>query len=163
MRMDKMLLFDTDRCTGCQLCEQICSFVHTKTSNPERSRIRILKIEQSGLNIQIFCQQCDDAACIAACPVSAIDRSESTGAIEIDQELCMKCEECVSACPFQSMHFDRMDDKITTCDLCGGDPQCALFCQTKAIEFLDKHPSAIQKKRDALQALDRLLKLVKDH
>ena len=90
--MDKALIFSPDRCTGCGLCELICSLGHTETCNPARSRIRILRMEQKGVIIQTFCQQCEDAACIAACPVSAINHSESTGAIEIDHELCIMCE-----------------------------------------------------------------------
>ena len=160
--MDKVLVYNADRCTGCGLCELICSLFHTGTCNPERSRIRILRMEQKGVNIQMFCQQCEDAACIAACPVSAINRNESTGTIEIDYELCMKCENCITECPFKGVHFDHVDDKIINCDLCGGDPKCVMFCQTRALECLEKDPVAIQKKRDSLKELEGLLKLTEE-
>jgi carbon-monoxide dehydrogenase iron sulfur subunit len=161
--MDKTLIFSPDRCTGCALCEQICSLVHTNTCNPERSRIRILRMEQKGVIIQMFCQQCEDAACIAACPVSAIEHNESTGSIEIDHELCVMCGECIAACPFKAIYRDDIDEKIITCDLCGGDPNCIKYCETKAIEFLDKNSVVIQKKKKALQELEGLLKLIKEH
>ena len=38
--MGKVLAFNTDRCTGCGLCELICSLVHTETCNPARSKFR---------------------------------------------------------------------------------------------------------------------------
>jgi hypothetical protein len=38
-----------------------------------------------------------------------------------------------------------------------------MFCQTKAIEFLEKDTGAIQKKRDALRELESLLKLAEDN
>jgi len=160
--MDKVLVFNTDHCTGCRLCESICSLVHTETCNPERSRIRILKLERKGVDIQTFCQQCEDAACIAACPVSAIDRNKSTGTVEIDYELCITCKECIIACPFKGIYFDSLDDKIIKCDLCNGDPKCVMFCGTKAIEFLEKDSATIQKKRDSLQELERVLKLTEE-
>lgn len=161
--MDKVLVFNPDRCTGCRLCELICSLVHTETCNPERSRIQILRMEEKGVNIQTFCQQCEDAACIAVCPVSAINRNKSTWVNELDYELCIKCKDCIIECPFKGIYFDSIDDKIINCDLCGGDPKCVMFCETRAIEFLEKDSVAIQKKRDSLQELERLLKLTEDY
>jgi anaerobic carbon-monoxide dehydrogenase iron sulfur subunit len=161
--MDKILIFSPDRCTGCSLCESICSLVHTKTCNPERSRIRIIRMEQKGVIIQTFCQKCENAACIAACPVSAIEHNESAGTIEIDHELCILCEECIAACPFRGIYRDDVDEKIIACDLCGGDPNCVKYCETKAIEFLEKNSGAIQKKKKLLKELEGLLKLIKEY
>lgn len=161
--MEKALVFNKDRCTGCRLCETICSLVHTETCNPERSRIRILEIQQKGVEIQLCCQQCEDPVCIAGCPVSAISKNQSTGAIEIDYELCIKCEECITGCPYKAICLDRIDDKVVKCDLCGGDPRCVLFCQTKAIEYLERDSVVIQKKRDSLLELEGLLKLAEDY
>lgn len=163
--MDKILAFDLNRCTGCRLCELICSLVHTKTCNPERSRIRVLRMEEKGVDLPVFCQEqeCEDAACIGACPVSAINRNESTQAIEIDYESCSKCKDCIIECPYKGIYFDSVDDRIIKCDLCGGDPKCVMFCETKALEFLEKDTGAIQKKRDALRELESLLKLAEDN
>ncbi len=106
----------------------------------------------------MICQQCEDAACIAACPVSAISRNAVTGAIEIDGEACILCEECVAACPFKAIHLDEPDEKIITCDLCSGDPQCEKCCETKAVEFVEKDSAAAQAKPDSLRELKELLK-----
>lgn len=161
--MDKALLFSPNLCTGCGLCELICSLGHTETCNPARSRIRIMRMEQKGVIIQTFCQQCEDAACMAACPVSAISKNQSAGTIEIDHELCIMCEDCIAACPFKGIYRDGSDEKIIACDLCGGDPQCVKYCETKAIDFLEKDPAAIQKKRESLQELEGLLKLAQEY
>jgi carbon-monoxide dehydrogenase iron sulfur subunit len=161
--MDKALIFSPDQCTGCGLCEMVCSLGHTETCNPARSRIRILRMEEKGVIIQTFCQQCEDPACIAACPVSAINHSESTGAIEIDPELCIMCEACITACPFKGIYRDGSDEKIIACDLCGGEPKCVKYCETKAIEFLGKDPVTIQKKRESLQELEGLLQLAQEY
>ena len=161
--MEKALVFDKDRCTGCRLCETICSLVHTETCNPERSRIRIMEVQQGGVEIRLCCQQCEDPFCMAACPVSAIHKNPFTGAIEIDHELCTKCEECLTACPYQAISLDRVEDKVINCDLCGGDPRCIVFCQTRAIEFVEKDSVVIQKKRDALRELEGLLKLAEKY
>jgi len=158
--MDKILRFNTDRCTGCGLCELICSLGHVKACNPERSRIRILRMEEKGVNIQMFCQQCEDAVCIAACPVSAINKNQSSGMVEIDYELCIKCKECLTACPYKGIYFDNTDDKIIKCDLCGGNPKCVTFCETKAIQFMEKDSNTIHARRMALQEIEKALKLI---
>ena len=157
--MDKVLVFNQGRCTGCGLCELTCSLVHTETCNPERSRIRILRMEEKGLNVLTFCQQCEDAACIAACPVSAISNNKGTGLIEIDHELCVQCMECVAKCPFKAIYFDRIDERIIACDFCGGTPECVTYCETKAIEFVERGSVAMQKKREFLQEFEQHLKL----
>ena len=63
-------------------------------------------------------------ACAAACPVSAIQRNPSSEVVEIDLDLCVKCKECITACPYKAIYFDDIEDKIIKCDLCGGDPKC---------------------------------------
>jgi Fe-S-cluster-containing hydrogenase component 2 len=82
--------------------------------------------------------------------------------VGIDDELCIKCQECLTACPYKAIFFDGIDDKVIKCDLCGGDPKCVRFCETRAIEFLEKDSAALQKKRDPLQELERLLKLTEE-
>ncbi len=156
--MDRILVFNQGRCTGCGLCELMCSLAHTETCNPERSRIKILKMEQEGLNVQTFCQQCEDAACIAACPASAISKNTTAGVIEIDHDSCVQCLECVAKCPFKAIYFDRTDEKIIACNLCGGEPECVTYCETKSIEFVEKDSAAVEKKKESLQELEQLLK-----
>ena len=157
--MGKIPVLHPDRCTGCGLCELMCSVSHTESSDPSRSRIRILRREEKGFFLQMICQQCEDAACIAACPVSAISRNATTGAIEIDGEACILCQECVAACPFKAIHLDEADEKIITCDLCSGDPQCEKCCETKAVEFVEKDSAATKRNAVFSQEFQRLLKI----
>lgn len=160
--MDKLLIFHLDCCTSCGLCESVCSLVHTQTCNPARSRIRVVKQEPQGVYIPTFCQQCEDAPCIAACPTQAIGRSPGTNAIEIDRDLCALCEECIAACPFKGIYRDEIDQVVIACDLCGGAPKCVLFCETKAIEFLESDPVAAEKKDVALQDWRQRLSAVEE-
>ncbi|MHB1042609.1 MAG: 4Fe-4S dicluster domain-containing protein [Eubacteriales bacterium] len=158
--MDKALVFNPDRCTGCRLCELICSLAHTGTCNPQRSRIRIVKWEEKGINVPMFCQQCEDAICMDVCPVAAITRNHITGLTETDYNACIQCKMCVITCPFGAVSIDRIEnDKPIRCDLCGGDAKCVQFCETGGIEFIYKDAIAMRKKREAVERLGRLLKL----
>ncbi len=160
--MDKILGFNADRCTGCGLCELICSLVHVKACNPERSRIRILRMEEKGIHLPTFCQECEEPACLAACPVSAITRNPSSGMVAVNDEACVQCKECIAACPYQGIFFDPVDEKITKCDLCAGDPKCVKFCETKAIEFIERNPATVQKKENYLQKAKKILKTAEE-
>lgn len=133
--MKKLLFFFPEKCTGCRVCESMCSLTHTGEINPARSRIRVFKSEKDGTDLPMTCLQCEDALCAKACPVGAIKLDPITGAQVTDTTLCFNCRMCVIACPFGGTLVD-IDNRIMRCDLCGGDPQCVKFCETKAIEFL---------------------------
>ena len=65
--MGKVLQINLEKCTGCRLCELVCSVFHDGASNAARSRIKVVKWEQEGLYIPMSCQQCQDAPCMIVC------------------------------------------------------------------------------------------------
>ena len=77
----------------------------------------------------------EEAGCVRACPVEALVRNEETGAIDVDDERCVRCMSCVVACPFGNMLHDEPAGAVVKCDVCGGNPACAMFCPTKALEY----------------------------
>jgi len=149
----KVLMINYEKCTGCRLCELVCSVVHEGVSNPSRGRIKIIKWESEGLYIPISCQQCEDAPCVNVCPVKAISRDETLDRIAVDYDVCIGCRACVSACPFGAMSFDVIGRKVIKCDLCDGDPQCVRFCEIHALEYVDADRVSVIKKRGAAQRL----------
>jgi len=124
------------RCTGCRTCELACSFTHSVNGKPGLSRIYPLETGFKDLWVPVTCLQCDDPACAKSCLVDAITRNEETGAMVLDAEKCVRCMACVAACPFGCSLLDTHNDLVVKCDLCGGDPACAHFCPTKALEYL---------------------------
>ena len=151
--LDKVLMVNHEKCTGCRLCEVICSVTHDGVSNPARSRIKVMKWESEGLYIPMTCQQCDDAPCMNVCPVKAISRDEDVGFVTVDEDVCIGCRSCVAICPFGAMNYNVMDKKVFKCDLCGGKPQCVLFCDMKAVDYVSADRLSVFKKRDAAQRL----------
>jgi Fe-S-cluster-containing hydrogenase component 2 len=121
-------------CTGCRTCELACAVSHGQQMMPARSRVRAFAFSEKQ-NIPILCLQCDQAACAAICPVEALPRNEATGAIEVDQDRCIRCKLCIPACPFGNIYVDPTADEVVKCDLCGGTPICAQFCPTGALSF----------------------------
>jgi len=135
--------FTTD-CTACKGCELICSFFREGKNNPALSRIRIrltdiewIKGKADKIVEQKVCKQCPGIPmCMIACPVEgALYRDSETGAVVVNDELCIRCKKCVEACPFEAVWYNERADKILKCDLCGGEPKCVEWCPVECLKF----------------------------
>ena len=133
--MEKTLTITPSRCTACRTCELACSFRHAiGYGRPAVPRIRAFMFGE-GKNQILTCFQCDEAACVKVCPVEALSRNERTGAIEVDANRCIGCGLCSIACPFGHISHDSECKIAIKCDLCGGEPACAAFCPSGALEY----------------------------
>jgi len=135
--------FDPTLCSWCGCCELICSLVHEDECRPSLARIHII-IDQFEAKVSAsFCQQCDEAPCISACPVEAIFVDERTGARVIDEGLCVGCGACAKACPFnregEAITFNPKKNVYIKCDLCSGlsGPRCVAVCPQGALKYVE--------------------------
>ena len=79
--MEKVLIFDSDKCTGCRVCELVCSMTHWGEFNPKKSYIKILKNKEMDLNIAALGVKCDFCEkCVQRCLPNAITFMASTEA-----------------------------------------------------------------------------------
>lgn len=129
----KTLEIHPDRCTGCRTCEAACVFFHSGYLDYSRSRVRMIRDDDHGLDIITLCVQCEKKPCVKACPVDAIAPNKN-GTVAIDDR-CTNCGLCKKACPYSGPQADPTGEKYFTCDLCGGDPQCVQWCPFDAIEY----------------------------
>jgi Fe-S-cluster-containing hydrogenase component 2 len=150
--MKKLIVADLDKCTGCRICEMFCAFFKEKVFNPNRSRIRIIKMEREGLDIPVFCQQCEDPVCRDVCPVGALSKG-SDAVMHLDPERCIGCWACSISCPYGAISFYEGEFKL--CDLCEGDPKCAKWCPTEAIQYVNECLADIPRRRVAAESLAR--------
>lgn len=151
--MENVLTVDYQKCTGCRLCELVCSVTHDGISNPARSSIRVVKWEEEGRYVPMICQQCEDAPCKNICPVGAISRDKDYDFLTVDYNICIGCRSCVNVCPFGAMNYNKIDKKVFKCDLCGGKPQCVRFCDEKAVDFVQSDNITARRKRNAANRL----------
>jgi len=83
---------------------------------------------------------CDFPACAAVCPVEAITKYEE-GPVVIDPQVCIGCEYCIYACPWDVITKSDVTHKATKCTMCsdrlGEDKQpfCVQACPADALDF----------------------------
>lgn len=136
----KKLLVDKKKCSGCRICESVCSYHKLGDKfNRKKAAIRIIVEGELGENnTPVICRHCKKAKCSEACPVEAFYQDEKTGALVIDQNKCIGCGLCAEACPFGAIYLHEELSIPLKCDLCGGEPLCVKYCVPTAITYEDE-------------------------
>lgn len=146
--MKKILMVDIKACSGCRTCEVVCSFEKEKAVGPANSRIRVLKIDERGIDVPVLCQHCESPLCADVCPVNAITVRQGGQGVVLNQERCVGCRACLLACPYGAIQVHGTTGKSMKCDLCGGDPQCVKLCPKQALFYDDPEViNALQRQR----------------
>jgi anaerobic carbon-monoxide dehydrogenase iron sulfur subunit len=160
--MDKTLVLRPEKCTGCHSCEMICSLTHDGECNFNLSRIGVIKTNGGGTNenIPVVCQQCSAPICADVCIMGAISRNETTGALLVNEDLCVGCKTCVVACPLGGVLYHYVKKCAMKCDLCGGDPECVKSCLYGALEYLPLDSWGWRQRRKGAEHLGRLFEVV---
>ncbi|MDR0875352.1 MAG: carboxypeptidase regulatory-like domain-containing protein [Clostridiales Family XIII bacterium] len=154
--MSKVFVIDIGRCTGCYCCQIACKDEHcgndwSPYAKPqpdtgqfwlkidEHIRGTIPKVKMHYL--PHLCNHCENAACITACPHSAIYKRED-GLVIIDPEKCEGCKKCVDACAYDAVFFNdelKISQKCTGCahliDTDDDVPRCVQSCTTECLQF----------------------------
>jgi len=126
---------DASLCRGCEACMLACALVHEGLSNPLLARVRVSKDMATYTFAIILCQQCDDPACVQACPADAI-LLDSRGVPAIQEAVCIQCGLCADECPYQAIFHDAAADRYFKCDLCpqlASGPACVNICPVAAL------------------------------
>ena len=125
----KKLKTDASKCTGCGICEAVCSQTYFKEANREKSAIRI---EKDGDKFRIeVCDQCGD--CIKMCSPVALGRA-SSGVVRITKDSCVGCLVCVGECTRGLMRYHDEEPMPFKCVACG---LCAKQCPSGALALAD--------------------------
>jgi len=162
-------LVDTTRCIGCRKCEEACNrsnrlpqpdepfddrWVMRERRRPDATRFTVVnsypgapspaKPDRDETTIKVQCMHCLDPACVSACIVGALTKSES-GPVVYDADKCIGCRYCIVACPFEipAYEYDTPGaPRVMKCTFCvdqhtktGASPACAAACPMEAIVF----------------------------
>ena len=125
-----------ETCSGCRICEMVCSLYHEKDAiNPRRSRIRVVSSREKTAVLPMVCHSCTDPSCVASCPLECLSQDESDMVV-VNKKTCSGCGECMVACPFGAMQIHPMTNIAMTCDHCDGKFLCVNYCPENVLDFL---------------------------
>ena len=119
------------RCVGCRRCVHACVEENNQSRDPEIQYIRVLEMPEGTFDVEksnhyyepdtvpakgkyympVQCQQCENPACVKACPVGATWKDED-GIVVIDYDWCIGCRYCEAACPYWARRFNFAEPKI---------------------------------------------------
>ncbi len=175
-RQHPSMLYDTTLCVGCRACQNGCrSWNETAVELDPSQGIYDAPDDLSGSTwtvIQLYqdetaedpndrenwafvkrnCMHCLDPACVSACTVGALQKTEE-GPIIYDIDRCFGCRYCMVACPYQVPRYQwwTTTPLVQKCTFCFGDvrfegeahpknrlaqglgPRCVEACPTGAL------------------------------
>ena len=121
------MALDLGRCFGCHTCEAACKIsnnlpknlaynvVYTK-SDDDYGTFGTAAVFGATANdnaggsfpdctlsfLPVQCQHCQNPACLEVCPTGATQKRDD-GIVWVDDELCIGCESCIQACPYDGV------------------------------------------------------------
>lgn len=80
--MTKMMIVDPENCTGCRICELVCSYQRKGMYAPSESLIKVLKNEEMNVYVPVLKMGCLGTSskcnkCVTACPTRALEFVET--------------------------------------------------------------------------------------
>jgi len=143
---DFYLFQDVKKCIGCHACEVQCKSNKGLGAGPKPCQI--VQVGPKMINdlpkisfVFMSCYHCEKPWCVPACPTGAMVRREEDGVVVVDDDLCVGCRACVSACPWGAPQWDKPKRRVVKCDYCidrveqGLDPACVTICPTGSLSF----------------------------
>lgn len=97
MRM-KRIFVNAEACTGCGLCQLLCSVHKTGQWHPALARIKIKEMPELELNVPVLCLHCSNPPCEVYCVMNLIYKDPNTGYTLRREDKCIVCRE--SRMPF---------------------------------------------------------------
>lgn len=160
--MPKGVLVDLTKCIGCRGCQVACkqwnnlpaesTTYEGSYENPPAlkwntyTKIRFVEGQNNGnffwRFIKTQCMHCKEPACVSACPVGSLTKTEQ-GPVIYNGKKCMGCRYCMLACPFQIPKYEwhKVLPSIRKCTFCadrisdGKKPSCVNTCPSDALHY----------------------------
>jgi len=131
----KVIKIDVDKCNGCKACEVICSAFHAtpkySSSNPARSRIRIIRDPLKDIFVPVYAGEYTPAECMGR------------DVYKMDGKEYEECAFCRAACPSRDIFKEPDSGLPLKCDMCEDDPPqekplCVQWCLNDALTYEER-------------------------
>jgi benzoyl-CoA reductase subunit BamC len=128
----KNIKVDADKCSGCRLCEVVCSAYHSEpkwsSNNPARSRIQIIRHPLKDIWMPVFAGEYTPSECMG--------RDKYI----IDGKEYDECSFCRAACPSRDIFKEPDSGLPLKCDMCEGEdkPMCVEWCLNEVLTYEER-------------------------
>jgi len=159
MKKVKVINIDVDKCNGCRACEAICSAFHAEpkysSTNPERSRIRVLFDPLRDIYVPVLAGEYTEAEC------------NGRDLYTIDGKKYDECSFCRASCPSRELFKDPDSDLPLKCDMCEEEPPlpeplCVQWCLSDALTYEEREEEGEEEEKPGEMEIG-LESLVKKH
>lgn len=156
----KIFTIDCNMCNGCYSCQIGCKDEHVANDwspiakpQPEIGHFWFKldeKIRGTVPKVKVsyrphICMHCDNPTCRTACPIDGAIYKRDDGLVIIDPDKCTGCRNCLTACPYEVIYFNKdlnIAQKCTGCahllDEGWKETRCSDNCPTICIRVLDE-------------------------
>jgi benzoyl-CoA reductase subunit BamC len=157
MKKVKVIKIDADKCNGCRACEAICSAFHAapkySSTNPERSRIRVLFDPLKNIYVPVMAGEYTEAEC------------NGRNIYTINEREYDECSFCRASCPSRELFKEPDSGLPLKCDMCEEkspeeEPLCVQWCINDALTYEEKEEEGEEeeKPREMEVGLESLVK-----
>lgn len=147
------MVIDLRGCVGCQTCVISCKTANAVPGEGYWSHVLSFSSEDGplyrptdGPDVAMqfrptLCNHCEKPLCVANCPTGAIHKDEQTGIVAVDKDICIGCDSCEKACPYDIPMLDAEQKTVSKCNFCAGRlesgarPYCVESCPARIRHF----------------------------
>ena len=124
-----------EQCIGCYSCMLACSRYWENTITVEKARLIVNNYTgvEGAFSIRL-CYACLDPDCANACPTQALILRDGGGVV-LQEELCIHCQKCISACVPEALIWDKHKLIPLPCKHCG---ICGTFCPNQVLGLVER-------------------------
>ncbi len=166
-----VMVIDLARCRNARKCVESCQEMHHLPPEDEWIKVFLMKDSEDTASYWFPkpCFHCNSPSCVNVCPVGATFKRQD-GLVLIDNDRCIGCKFCMTACPYSSRVFNwkESDDKselvicgnpetsvpqkagtVGKCDFCpdmtrlNKVPKCVTACPNGVLFFGDKNEDIV--------------------
>ena len=148
MKKVKVIKIDADKCCGCRACEVICSASHAvpkySSTNPERSRIRVLSEPLRNIYVPLIAGAYTEAEC------------KGRNIYTINGKEYDECSFCRASCPSKELFKEPDSGLPIKCDMCENEPplpkpMCVQWCIFGALTYEEREEEGEEEKKEGLE------------
>lgn len=138
MAQKMSFLLNQKWCIGCQSCVTACQMRHRCPDEVQLRKATSFEHQPVGPWVSTACNHCEEPACVPVCPTGAMFQRED-GIVVQDHDLCIGCQSCVKACPYNHPVYVEKEGKVLRCDMCAirldmkDTPACVEACPMKIL------------------------------